>query len=151
MSAQKRLFAPETYPEDFQRFWKVYPARHGRKGNKKLACEMWQQLDTTERRWCMKAAQKMARAAEANEATCDAERFFVPKEWPKWMQYAEDEVRRDRQAVERVTGMNWDASSQAHRDEIRKRSDPISQRIVRLLDEGYFGVAASDPTTPPSP
>lgn len=135
--AQARLFAPEVYPEDFERFWKAYPARNGRKGkSKKLACEMWNRLNATDKRWCLAAAKKLARAAENGEATPDAERFFVPTEDPLWMRYAEDEERKDRRALEIAFDRDFDPNNPESVKKLRESGDPAVHRVVLLLDEG---------------
>lgn len=138
MGAQQRLFALDNYPEEFEDFWKAYPKRNGRKGDKKLACERWSSLDRTEKRWALAAAKKMALAAEAGEATCDAERFFAAVGTPKWMQYAEDEMRKDRRALEIVTDLEFDPTNPESVAKLRASQDPNAKRVARLMDEGYF-------------
>lgn len=94
-TAKARKTQPQGYPDDFEKFWQVYPNRHGRKRGKDKSLVAWKRLAAIERQRATVAACNYANSSDAKrDFAKDPERFLSGGWWKDWEE-AVDERSED--------------------------------------------------------
>lgn len=78
---------PAKYPEDFERFWKLYPARRGKKVGKGAAYSKWKSLGEESRAEIVRATVNYSRSDLARSGYArDPQRFLQARYWEDWLE-----------------------------------------------------------------
>ena len=75
------------YSEEFLEFWEIYPARNGKKLNKKKCISLFNKLNNQERKEVNVSAKNYARSKRVLDGFIkDPERFLKDKYWREWIE-----------------------------------------------------------------
>jgi hypothetical protein len=81
---------PSRYSEEFERFWRAYPSRNGRKNGKRAAFDLWRRIAADDRDLLVAAAEKYAASLTAKRGFArDPERFLKREWWRDWVDVGE--------------------------------------------------------------
>jgi hypothetical protein len=99
-----------SYPEDFARFWSVYPARKGKKVGKGTAHEIWKKLKEDERPLVLRATLNYSRSDSARTGYArDPHRFLRARYWEDWLEDAGEVSEREYliDSLKKYRGTSW--------------------------------------------
>lgn len=99
-----------TYPEEFERFWGIYPRRKGKLLGKGAAHEVWRKLTEDERPLVLRAALNYSRSDLARTGYArDPHRFLRARYWEDWLE-DEGEVSEREYLIDsllKYRGQSW--------------------------------------------